>query len=391
MKLKSIKTIKNIYGKIILIRVDYNITLGKNNRMGKDDDARIRMSLPTIQYLLRKRSIPVIMAHMGRPDGKIVEKLRLDPMSARISKLLKKKVKKFDCIKGNTVEKAISEAKIGDIFMLENLRFDPREEKNSDEFAKELSGLGDMYVNEAFSNSHREHASMIGITKFLPSYAGFLLEKEIENLSRARQNPKRPLTVILGGAKISTKLGLIKKFLDIADNLLVGGALANMMLKAKGVSVGKSVIEKKMADTVKAINFTSTKLHIPLDVVVSDSPDSQKPPMTKAVGNVLNDEYILDIGPDTIKLFHAVIKEAKTIIWNGPMGYVENPKFKKATKKILKAMLDSSAYVVIGGGDSLKMIGQKKLKKNIFLSSGGGAMLEFLERGTLPAIKPLLQ
>ncbi|KKQ55372.1 MAG: Phosphoglycerate kinase [Parcubacteria group bacterium GW2011_GWA2_38_13] len=390
MKINSIQYVKNLKGKKILIRVDYNVTLGKNNTLGEEDDARIRMSLPTIKFLLKKKSIPVILAHRGRPEGKVVETLRLNPLADRLTHLLKKKVIQLDSCTGYEIENKIKKSKIGDIFILENLRFDPREEKNSDDFSQKLAGLGDMYVNDAFSNSHRKHASMVGITKFLPSYAGLLMEKEIKQLSKSWENPKRPLATIIGGAKISTKLGLIKKFMDVSDFVLVGGALANMILKAKGVSIGKSVIEESMIKKVKEIKLTSTKLHIPLDVITSDSPDSLALPKTKAVGKVLDDEYILDLGPDTIELFSSIIKKSKTIIWNGPMGYVENRHFQKATKKIMEVVLRSRADVIIGGGDSLKMIGHKKMNKNIFLSSGGGAMLEFLEFGMLPAIVPLL-
>lgn len=391
MKIKSIRTAKDLKGKKILLRVDYNVTLGKNNTLGEEDDARIKMSIPTIKYLIKKKTIPIILAHMGRPDGKIVETLRLNPLAERLSQLLKKKVIKLDSCVGAEVENKLNKSEIGDICILENLRFDPREEKNSDDFSQGLAKLGDLYVNDAFSNSHREHASMLGITKYLPSYAGLLMEKEINQLSKSWGNPKRPLAIIIGGAKISTKLGLIKKFMDISDFVLVGGALANMILKAKGISVGKSIVENEMVEKVKEIELTSLKLHIPVDVITSDSPDSLILPETKAVGKVLNDEYILDLGPDTIKLFSSIIKKAKTIIWNGPMGYIENPQFQTATKEIMKAVLKSSADVIIGGGDSLKMIGHKKLKKNIFLSSGGGAMLEFFELGMLPAIIPLLQ
>ena len=217
MKINSIQYVKNLKGKKILIRVDYNVTLGKNNTLGEEDDARIRMSLPTIKFLLKKKSIPVILAHRGRPEGKVVETLRLNPLADRLTHLLKKKVIQLDSCTGYEIENKIKKSKIGDIFILENLRFDPREEKNSDDFSQKLAGLGDMYVNDAFSNSHRKHASMVGITKFLPSYAGLLMEKEIKQLSKSWENPKRPLATIIGGAKISTKLGLIKKFMEVVE------------------------------------------------------------------------------------------------------------------------------------------------------------------------------
>lgn len=389
MKMKSIHLLKNIKNKKILLRVDYNITLGNGQKLNKNDDIRIAMSLPTIQYLMKKGAILILMAHLGRPRGKTIEKFRLDPLAKRLSSLLRKRVIKVHHCAGLAIEKIIYNAREGDIFMLENLRFEKGEEKNSMAFAKKLARLGDIYVNEAFSNSHRNHASMLGITKYLPSYAGLLLEKEITHLYKARENPKRPLIVIMGGSKISTKLILIKKFLMLADHLLIGGALANMILKAKGVSIGKSIIEKSMIEKVKEIELTNPKLHIPLDVATATSLKSQFH-KTKAIGRVLNNEYIVDIGKDTIKLFQTIIRSSKTIIWNGPMGYVENPKFQNATREILSSVLQSSGYVIIGGGDSLKIIGKRKMKKNIFLSSGGGAMLEFLEKGTLPALQPLI-
>lgn len=263
MMLRSIKEIKNLKGKKVILRIDCNVTLDAKRRLRKGEDARIVMSLPTIQYLVRKKAIVIIITHMGRPKGKRDEKFSLDPIAERLSVLLKKKIKKVDAITGTLVENAIKNAKEGDIIMLENIRFYPEEEKNDQFFARKLASLGDMYVNDAFSNSHKKHASMVAITSFLPSYAGFLLEKEVKTLSDIITNAKKPVAVILGGAKISTKLGLIHTFEKTADYILLGGALANTALEASKISIGRSLTEHGMIPAIKKIIIASKKYIFP--------------------------------------------------------------------------------------------------------------------------------
>lgn len=393
MKLKSIKDIKNLKGKRILLRADFDVPI-KNGRI--QDDSRIQLALPTIQYLLKKQAVVIIVSHLGRPGGKVVRSLSLAPVAKRLAKLLKKPVKKLNEVVSAGVEKAVKQAKPGEVIMLENIRFHPREEKNCQHLAKKLARSADYYVNDAFATSHRKETSLLAITKFLPSYAGLNLEREVINLSQALKNPTRPLTIIIGGVKISTKLGVVKKFLQLADDILLGGALANTVLRANGVAVGKSVIEPAMIPRLKKINLTDTKLHLPLDAVVSPKISKTAKVRTTAVGNVKSLELILDIGPDTVELFKLIISRSKTIIWNGPMGVFEYPRFADGTKRTMQAILNSKAKIVIGGGDTIAALNQFAPKpiekfKNVYISTGGGAMLKFLEEGMLVAIRPLMK
>jgi len=386
MKIKSIRQVKNLKGKRVLVRVDFNVSIGKNMKVGSDEDYRLVRSLPTIKYLIRKGAKVILMAHLGRPDGKEVDKLRLDPVAIRLSQLLGKCVYKSDKIFTNFV----NELKNGDVLLLENIRFDAREEKGGKAFARELAKMADIYVNDAFAVSHRAHASVATIQEYLPSYAGLLMEDEIKNLSKAIENPKKPLTVIIGGAKISTKIKVIERFLAVANNVLLGGALANTVLNVMGVSVGKSLVEPKMYPVIKKIKLTDNKLRVPVDGLMAKSFTAKKGRMD-ALADVKKDELILDIGPDTINLYEKIIKSSKMIVWNGPMGLIETPFFAQGTEALVKLLAQSKAYTVDGGGESVQVIRSLGLEDKFnFISTGGGAMLEFLEGKKLPGLKKIV-
>ena len=393
MKIKSIRELKNLKGQRVLLRVDFNVPISKDGQIDKSEDYKIVQTLPTIKYLIKKGAKIIILTHLGRPDGRVVEKLRLDPVAVRLSQLLNKGVYKNDNIvetgQAPSLRKQINELKNGDILMLENIRFDRREEAGNKNFAKELANLGDIYINDAFGVCHRDQASVSIIQNYLPSYAGLLLESELKNLSAVINKPLKPLTVIIGGAKISTKIKLIQKFLKIANHVLLGGALANTVLHVMGVSVGKSLVEPKMYPIIKKIKLTDNQLQVPLDGVMAKSYQA-KVGRLDALADVQADELILDVGPDTIKLYEKIIKSSKMIIWNGPMGLIETPFFAQGTKSLVRLLAKSKAKTIVGGGESVEIIRQLGLdKKFSFISTGGGAMLAFLEGKKLPGLKKI--
>lgn len=374
--MKSIKTLKQLKGKRILLRTDFNIPLGKDNSISKDEAVRIEKSLETILFLKKKGAKIIIMSHIGR-DSK-------DSL-APIAKYLQKKIK-LTFLKDHiqdTVHEHIKTMKAGDIVMLENLRRDEGEVTNSSSFARGLSRLGDIYVNDAFAVSHRRHASIVGIPKFLPSYAGLLLEDEAKHLSKVFKKPKKPFLFILGGAKFETKLPLIKKYLKIADTIFVGGALQNNFLKAEGLEIGSSLIDEKRYNLGSLLR--TKKIMLPKDLIVRKGKEVR----ISGINEVAHDEVIVDIGPASIQELGKKIEEAKMILWNGPLGLYEDG-FTKSTELIAKKITKSQAFSLVGGGDTIVTIKKLKLEKNIdFISTGGGAMLEYLERGKLPGIEAL--
>jgi phosphoglycerate kinase len=352
---------KNLKGKTALVRVDFNVPI-KNGKVL--DDFRIKKALPTIKFLQKKGAKVVLISHLGEDGTR-----NMKPVANCLRKYIKK-----------------------DITLLENIRKYPGEKKNDLKFAKKLAKLGDFYVNDAFSVSHRQHASIVGIPKYLPSYAGFQLEEEVKNLSKVVKNPKHPFLFILGGAKFSTKMPLIKKYLKLADYVFIGGALANDFLKAKGYEVGKSLVDN--TEGIKNI-LKSCKLILPIDVVVKNDTNSAMAEFVslRKVNEVKKNEIIIDIGPSTEKILAPIIKKSKLILWNGPLGKYEEGG-DKATKKLLRLVLKSKSQVVIGGGDIVTVLSKLeprnyRLKPNIFVSTGGGATLDFLAHGTLPGIKAL--
>ncbi len=389
MKMNSVQEV-NVFEKKVLLRAGFDVTMDEQG--GIINDQRIKECLPTLEYLLQQKAKVIICSHNGRPKGRKVEKLSMASTAKRLSELLKRPVKKLDDCVGEEVTRAVLSMSAGDVILLENLRFHAEEERNDDTFAKALANLADIYVNEAFANCHREHASMVGVTKYLPAYAGFRLQKEIETLSEVLQHPARPLVAIIGGAKISDKIKVIKKMTEIADHVLIGGALANTILKAKGMAIGKSLVEDKMMDMARELSLTSTHLHVPVDVVTALTISESAATSTRAVGSVADDEYILDIGPDTLKLFDMIIRQAKMVVWGGPMGYFEIKSFAEGTRHIARTICQSGAISVVGGGDTIDALNQTGCQDKIsFVSTGGGAMLEFLEGKLLPGIKPLIK
>ncbi len=367
MKYLSSLRQKNFNGEICLLRVDLNITSDK----GLASNPRVFEILPTIQFLTKRRARVVILSHRGRPNGHPRE-FTLKPFTNILSKKLRKNVRFLD-LNFKKAAGLIKKSSPSGIFLLENLRFLPGEDKNDRKLAKRLASLGTFYVNDAFAFSHRKDASMVAITKFLPSYAGLLLEKEIKNLSLTTKKSKHPFIIILGGAKISDKIVLIKNFLKKADYFLIGGGIANTFVAAQGLPVGDSLYEQNMIPEAQKL-LRSLKIILPQDFVVKN-------------------RKMLDIGPKTARNYGAIIKKAKTIIWNGPMGYIEDKRFRKGSETIIKAIFQSRAFSVIGGGETISLIQLKtknlKLKTNIFISTGGGAMLEYLAGVKLPAITAL--
>ena len=384
-------TVKDIplKDKKVIVRVDFNVPIDKKGKI--TDDTRIKEALPTIKYILKSKPKKLIlMTHLGRPDGKVIESLRVDKIANRLSKLLKQQVKKLDDCIGDEVKKQIEKTK-AKVILLENLRFHPEEEKGDENFAKELASLADVYINDAFGTAHRAHASTTIIAKYLPSAIGFLMEKEINSLSCAL-SPTKPYVIILGGAKVQDKIGLINNLLDKANSILIGGAMAYTFLKAKGVNVGNSRVENEKINLAKEIldnaQKKNVKIVLPVDHLVVDNIDN--PNIKKFTENENIEENLIgvDIGPKTISLFKEELKNANTILWNGPLGIFENDNYAKGTKEIALFLAKlKNAMVIVGGGDSASAAKKFKVEKKLcHVSTGGGASLEFLEGKTLPGI-----
>lgn len=384
------KTIRDIdvQGKKVLVRVDFNVPT-KEGKVG--DDTRIRAALPTIQYLLEKGAAVILCSHLGRPKGQADPKYTMKPVAEYLSQLMGKPVAfAEDCI-GPSAEAAAKVLKPGEILLLENTRYHAGEEKNDPEMSKQLASLADVYVNDAFGTAHRAHASTEGVTKYLPGVAGFLLEKEIKYLGQAVSDPKRPFVAILGGAKISDKIGVIKNLLTKADTILIGGGMANTFLKAQGFEMADSLVEAEALDTAKELLASGgKKLVLPVDVMLGDKFDAEAASNTVPAGNVPAGWRILDIGPKTVAEYGKVITGAGTVVWNGPMGVFEFPKFAEGTYGVARAVASSNAISVIGGGESVAAIQQSGLADKItHISTGGGASLEMLEGLVLPGLAAL--
>lgn len=388
------KTVRDldVAGKKVLVRVDFNVPL--NDKGEITDDTRITASLPTIQYLLEQKAAVILMAHLGRPKGQVKPELSLAPVAKHLGKLLGKKVLFApDCV-GEAAQAAASKLKPGHIMLLENLRFHKEEEKNDMEFAEKLASLTDLYVNDGFGVSHRAHASVEGVTHFLPAAAGFLLEKEIQYVGQAVTNPLHPFVAIIGGAKVSDKIGVISNLLDKVDTLLIGGGMANTFLAAQGYKMGKSLVEEDKLDLAKELLAKAKKnkvnMLLPTDLVMAAAfaPDAEH--VTEKVKN-LNQAYMaLDIGAETSKAYAEALADAKMIVWNGPMGVFEMDAFCKGTEAVAKAVAKSRATSIVGGGDSVAAIEKLGLAKRItHISTGGGASLEYLEGKVLPGVAAL--
>jgi phosphoglycerate kinase len=384
--MKSIKEVGDLKGKRVLVRVDFNVPLGDDGVVDENEAWRITAALPTIKYLLENDAKIILISHLGRPEGQVVEDMRLGPVQDRLSEMLNLSVTKTpDCV-GDIAQKAVDNMQEGEIILLENLRFYSEEEANDMEFAKKLAALGDIYVNEAFSASHRAHASVESITHLLPSYAGLGLEKEISALSKVIDSPVRPATIIMGGLKAETKLPVINFLLDKFDNILIGGVIANFLLEADGIDIGKSVKDDLDINEAKKIDLKNPKIHIPVDVV-TDNPDKKDVNLvTEAVGNF----RILDIGEKSLEEYKEIIRKSGTVVWNGSVGLFEKEEYARGTREIAKAMAESSAETIIGGGDTiLALVNFGYIDDMKHVSTGGGAMLEFLSGKKLPGIEAL--
>ncbi|MBN1537862.1 MAG: phosphoglycerate kinase [Anaerolineales bacterium] len=385
------KTIADIdlKGKKVLVRVDYNVPI----KEGKvSDDTRIKAAMPTVKYMLDKGAALILCSHLGRPKEGPDPQFSMKPVAEHLSKLLGKPVAfAEDCI-GPVAEKAAKELKPGDVLVLENTRFHKEETKNNEEMSRQLASLAEMFVNDAFGSAHRAHSSTEGVAHILPAVAGFLMEKEIQYLGGAIADPKRPFVAILGGAKISDKIGVIRNLLTKADSVLIGGGMANTFFKAQGYPVGDSLVEDEALDTARELLQVSTdKLRLPVDVVIADSMDPTAAIKTMSMGPVPDGWRILDVGPETVASFAKVIANAGTVVWNGPMGVFEDPRFNQGTFGLAKAVAESNATSIIGGGDSVSAVNKAGLADKItHISTGGGASLEMLEGLALPGVAALL-
>jgi len=391
MNKKTIKDI-DVKNKRVIVRVDFNVPLDKQGNI--TDDSRIKGALPTIQYLLDNNAKVILMSHLGRPKGKVREELRLTPVAKRLEELLGKKVSKSDDCIGDNAAKMISMMQPKDVILLENLRFHPEEEANDAAFAKQLASFADIFVNDAFGTCHRAHASTEGITKYLPSVAGFLVNKEIEYFEKATANPDKPYAAILGGAKVSSKIDVITNLSNKVDYILIGGAMAYTFLKSVGIKIGSSKIEPDKIGLAREIlekaKSKNVKILLPVDHIVADKIDANSDKETTTGKDIPEGKIGLDIGPKTIKEFEEVLKNAKTVVWNGPVGFFEIKPFSKGTEEIAKFLANSTAISIIGGGDTAAAINELGLgDKMAHISTGGGASLEYLEGKTLPGIAAL--
>ncbi len=385
----DLKTVKDLQvnNKRVLIRVDFNVVLDNHGEI--IDDWRIKKAIPTIEYLINQGAKIVLMSHLGRPKGKRVRKLKMNAVQDKLFEYLDCSVVKADNCIGKKIERWTKQMKKGEILLLENLRFHSEEEENNFKFAKQLAKLGDIYINEAFAVSHRKHASIVGVSRLLPSAIGMLFEKELQEMNKILYDSKHPLAVIIGGAKAATKIKVIQAFSKKADHLLLGGALVNTIFAAQGMNMGKSLVEKKMFQVVNKIDFQNEKVHLPIDFMVwtgasSDGVEIQEP------DTIQSNELVYDIGPRTVKMFLELITKAKMVVWNGPLGKTEQKPFDKGSQAIASAIANNSHYSIAGGGDTVAFIKQLKLQKHFnYISTGGGAMLEYLSNKTLPGIEAL--
>ncbi len=388
------KTVQHVewQNQCALVRVDFNVPMQEQRIT---DDTRMRAALPTITYLLEHGAKVVLMSHLGRPKGQRNPSFTLAPVAAHLRELLPGVTVHFaeDCV-GVETERVVSLAQPGEVVVLENLRFHPEEEKNDETFAQQLAKLGDVFVNDAFGTAHRAHASTAGVAQFLPAVAGFLMEKEIDVMGRALSEPVRPFVAVIGGAKVSDKIKVLENLLPKVDALLIGGGMANTFLAAKGYAVGKSLVEPDVYDTARELldlaDKRGTKLLLPSDVVAADAFSADANYDVYHVDSIPSDRMALDIGPKTISAYGEVIRSAKTVIWNGPMGVFEMKPFATGTFAVARAMAEVDGTTIVGGGDSVAAVEQSGLAEQMtHVSTGGGASLEFLEGKPLPGVVAL--
>jgi len=392
--MKNIKDF-NFKNKNVLVRCDFNVPLSENGEVV--EDFRIKATLPTIDYLIKKGAKVILISHLGDPKEaknkeEMIKKFSLKPVAERLEKLLKIKIKFLpDCL-GPAVEKEVNQLKEGEVVLLENLRFYDEEKKNDENFVKNLAKMADVYINDAFSVCHRPHASVVGLPKYLPSAAGFLLEKEVKILTKVLEKPWRPLIVIIGGAKVATKIAVIEQFLKNADHLLMGGDTANSILVGKGICLGNLFFDnKEVVERIEKIDLTLPKIHLPIDGVIALASRKENYFRKGAIGSVKKEEKVFDIGPETIKIFSKIIKEGKMIFWSGPLGMFEEKEFENGTKEIAQVITRNHlAFKIVGGGDTILAVNKfGLLDKFDHVSTGGGAMLEFLSGKSLPGLVAL--
>ncbi|NLM21278.1 MAG: phosphoglycerate kinase [Peptococcaceae bacterium] len=381
-----------VQGKKILVRVDFNVPMNDNQQI--TNDTRIKSALPTIKYLITQGAKTILVSHLGRPKGKVNPKYSLAPVAVRLGELLGKEVYMAkDCI-GPQVQADIDRLADGDVLLLENVRFYEEEEQNDPEFAAKLAALADVYVNDAFGTAHRAHASTEGVCRYLPAYAGFLMKREIDVMGQALENPARPFTAIIGGAKVSDKISVIENLLKKVDILIIGGGMANTFLKAQGLEIGKSLVEEDKIELagniIQKAKSSGVELLLPVDVVVSKEFKADSPSQVVKVSGIKPDDLALDIGPQSAALFAEKIVSSQTVIWNGPMGVFEMDQFSKGTEKIAQAMARCQGTTIVGGGDSVAAVEKMGVAANLtHISTGGGASLEFLEGKVLPGVAAL--
>jgi phosphoglycerate kinase len=391
------KTIRDIQvaGKRVLVRVDFNVPLDAELHI--TDDTRIKAAIPTIQYLLDQGAAVILMSHLGRPKGQVVDSMRLTPVAKRLSELLGRPVQMAaDCV-GPEVEALAKALQPGQVLLLENLRFHKEEEKNDLDFARQLASLGEIYVNDAFGTAHRAHASTEGVTHYLPGVAGFLMEKEINFLGSALENPRRPFAAIIGGAKVSDKIAVLERLINMVDVLLIGGGMANTFLKAQGYEIGDSLFEEGKVDVARDLltkaHQRDLKFLLPTDVVIADRFAADATSKVVAIDQVSRDWRIMDIGPETITAFSRALEGAQTIVWNGSLGVAEMPAFARGTVALIEILAERTkdgATTIIGGGDSAAAVDQVGAADQMtHVSTGGGASLELLEGRVLPGVAAL--
>ena len=392
MNKSSVRDVE-VEGKRVLLRVDFNVPLDKTGEI--TDDSRIQATLPTIKYLIDHGARVILISHLGRPEGKVVNQLRLIAVAQRLSQILTQTVTTTpDCV-GPDAEKAAEELNNGDVLLLENVRFHPEEEENDASFAQALARLADIYVNDAFGTAHRSHASIVGVAKYLPAVAGLLLEREIKTLGGILENPDRPFAALLGGAKVSDKVSMLENIMDKVDSLLIGGGIAATFLKAKSYETGISLVEADRLDTAvelmeRAVG-NGAHLLLPVDVVVADSLSNEAESKMVSVDNIPPDLRIVDIGQRSIDSFSRELGRCKTVFWNGPMGIYEIPQFAAGTQAMAKLLAGLKATTVIGGGSTAEAVTEMKLAdKMTFVSTGGGASLRFLSGKALPGVEVLM-
>ena len=392
------KTVKDldVKGKKVLVRVDFNVPLSKEEKGKIADDARIKAAIPTIDYLSENGAKVILMSHLGRPKGEANPEFALKPVADYLENVYGDQFKFIPSpeVVDEKVKEEVNKLEDGQIALLENTRFRKEETKNGEDFAKELASLADLYVNDAFGTSHRAHASNVGVASILPSAVGFLIEKEIEVMGKALEDPDHPFVSILGGAKVSDKIGVIENLITKVDTILIGGGMAYTFLKAQGIEIGKSLLEEDKMDLslelIEKAKANGVEILLPVDVVIADKIEAGVDTEIVDIDNIPEDKEALDIGPKTAEIFAEKIKNAKTVVWNGPMGVFEIKEFSNGTNEVAKALSDSDAVTIVGGGDSALAIEMAGLKDKItHVSTGGGASLEFLEGKDLPGISAI--